>query len=118
MENFNLNFIPTTVTFDPEKWIVSKNNTITLSEDNIEANFSKIKVFPNPTNDVLNIEFGKHEPELIYITDITGKIIFSKSQLGKREKQIQVDTKNFAKGFYILHVNTEDGELSRKIEVK
>ncbi len=116
--NFNLNFVPTTLTFDPEKWIVSKNNTITLSEENIEANFSKIKIFPNPTNDLLNIEFGKHEPELIYITDITGKTIFNKSQFAKREKQIQVDTKNFAKGFYILHVNTEDGELSRKIEVK
>jgi aminopeptidase N len=116
--NFNLNFTPTTMSFDPDKWIVSKNNTIVLSEETIQANTAEVKIYPNPTNDILNIEFGKYRPQILTIIDIKGKSIFKKDDFRKRDKQISIDTKSFAKGIYILSISTENGEISRKIEVR
>ncbi len=116
--NFNLNFTPTTAVFDPLKWIVSKNNLIVLNTDDLRSEANKIKLFPNPTHDILNIDLGKTNALSISILDLSGKTVYIKNQFSKRDKLIQIETKNFAKGFYIVSINSETGEFARKIEVR
>ncbi|MCF2492723.1 M1 family aminopeptidase [Dyadobacter chenhuakuii] len=40
----NLGFEPNLVTFDPEKWLISKNNVITKSSDPLPVTFETVKV--------------------------------------------------------------------------
>lgn len=50
----NVPFAITGVIFDPEKHIISKNSTATLGVD--VAEFKKTAIYPNPVNNILNID--------------------------------------------------------------
>jgi photosystem II stability/assembly factor-like uncharacterized protein len=60
----------------------------------------KIVVYPNPTQNVLNIsEFGK----IVTVVDLTGKTLSSYNYVN------QIDTSEYEKGIYFLNITTEDG---------
>ncbi len=56
------NFIVTSIAFDPDLWILSKDNSVV--NDTISVGFvnhlinNKIPIYPNPVNDVLNIDLS------------------------------------------------------------
>ncbi|MCF0048845.1 T9SS type A sorting domain-containing protein [Dyadobacter sp. LJ53] len=53
----NLGFEPNMVTFDPEKWLVTKNNVITKSSDPLPVTFESVK-----------IQCLGEQPQLVWIT--------------------------------------------------
>ena len=61
----------------------------------IKSDFYAIKVFPNPVNDVLNIDINKFESATIF-TILGEEIINSKSH--------QIYVKDLPKGIYILKI--------------
>jgi hypothetical protein len=70
------------VTIDPDLWLISANNTvvhdITLGENNIEPTDVSFHVFPNPANDVINIQYyAANEGASFTMTDMLGKIVLS-----------------------------------------
>lgn len=70
------------------------------------------KIYPNPTDDLLNIEFTQSMKNLaIQITSITGQVLYSNQypQINKLEYQ----TAPLAKGIYIIRLS--DGEHSSSI---
>jgi len=85
---------------------ITKNASPMKVENVVESNVS---VYPNPMQDVLNITSEENTKE-IKIFDMVGKTIF----LGTNEKQI--DTKNFDKGIYVVHLTFTNGKtFSTKI---
>lgn len=76
---------------------------------------SKLNVFPNPTNDVINISFNGIQSETIQLTDILGEIIYSETFKGK--SNISFSLTAYPSGIYFLKLINpiEQKIISRKI---
>lgn len=79
------------------------------STKNFENNNPSILIYPNPTEDYLNISLlGKNSLiKSISIFDFTGKIIIEKSDLGHSE--LNLDISNLPVGSYFLKIKTNNG---------
>ncbi|MGL2963956.1 T9SS type A sorting domain-containing protein [Flavobacterium sp. RSB2_4_14] len=92
--------------------------TSTLSNESISLNNSTIRIYPNPTKDVVNIKYSIENGALVTlrVTNIQGQVI----QEIKMEKLngIQVDTINLSNqssGIYFLTIQNEKGSFISKI---
>jgi len=83
--------------------------TITLFPDgytNINDNFEVIKnIYPNPTTDLINLEFNTNEQKTIQIYSLNGKVI---KELVSNENQISLDVSNFDNGMYLIKTSTKN----------
>lgn len=78
-----------------------------------------LKVFPNPTNDLTQIELNdvKSKSVLLTIAGVDGTII-KQEQLNAQQSQIiqhQLSMKSLSKGVYILTVRDEDQIFTKKV---
>jgi hypothetical protein len=77
--------------------------TITDITDNKIKNMD-IKLYPNPTSSILNIELNDIQKEKYYsLTDINGKLLFKDKILNMTES---LDISNLLSGVYILKLTT------------
>ncbi len=87
-------------------------NATDIEEDNL-LNIN-LKIFPNPTNDVLNVYLNNQKLEniAITITDMLGREIKTivKDFLNAGVHKYLIDTREFSKGIYL--VNLKSGEIS------
>ncbi len=102
---------------------VMEEYTTSFSFVGLEELFDKseINIYPNPSRDKLNIDFKllKNTEINIIITDISGKQIQNKSILATEgSNKYIVDVSNFSKGFYVLKLKTNLGEINHKIIVE
>ena len=98
----------TNVVFDPEKDIISKNNTVTLGNENFNLE-KAIVLYPNPVSNELHIQI----PSNISIEKVT---IFN--NLG--QKVIENNTANFSvsqlsSGVHFVQIQTSEGIFHKKI---
>jgi hypothetical protein len=80
-----------------------------------------LSVYPNPSNDVLNIDFSlKAQSDVaISLQDITGKQVYTHTLVQKNGNQgFQINTANLADGVYSLSLRSSNGVISKKISVK
>lgn len=70
--------------------------------------FIDFSIFPNPTTDIININFERTKSETLYLEvfNLHGKEVLRKSLDGKQEN-IAIDISNFDKGHYIFKVMDE-----------
>jgi hypothetical protein len=69
---------------------------------------SKIKIYPNPTNNIINIEgLNKNENNTIQIFDVQGKLVISKT-INERGT---IDLSELNKGIYVIKI----GEVAQRI---
>jgi len=69
-----------------------------------------VRIYPNPADDVLNIDFGKQQKISLLLTDVNGKAILNQRLTGLRN---QLDISALGKGVYFLKL---EGEGFLKIE--
>jgi len=67
----------------------------------------KLKVFPNPVNELLYISHPTENNFDIYLTDITGKKIFK----GEVQNQYPINISQYTRGIYLLTIMT--GEIKK-----
>lgn len=67
------------VVFDPELWIISSYNEVTLNTEEIDAGYA-FRVYPNPSYDFIKVTSSR-EPDTIYIIDLTGRILYQSSEI-------------------------------------
>ena len=101
-------FAITGANFDPEKDIISKNNTVTLGNENFNLE-KAIALYPNPVSNELHIQI----PSNISIEKVT---IFN--NLG--QKVIENNTANFSvsqlsSGVHFVQIQTSEGTFHKKI---
>jgi len=77
----------------------------------IDNSLTSIKVYPNPTHDILTIESGEHTITKIEICDIFGKVVFSQDSPSHNT----INIKNLPNGFYITKVIIENKTYQNKI---
>ncbi len=79
---------------------------------NIDENIlSAIKIYPNPTEDILHIEYTGFEPSSIDIINSTGQILWSEEIV---PSLIEIDVNFLSSGIYLLKIKTSAGEASLK----
>lgn len=101
----DLNFVPTQVIFDPDRWLLARGNVsiLTSTEENIMRG-QKPLLFPNPARDFLSLHYpGSLQVQLI---DLQGKIIWNKQLETTFEKGFSV--RDLPPGMYTLRIRSED----------
>ena len=87
--------------------IKTKENTV-ISDIKTLDNQGVVKIYPNPTSDVLNIEIEKVEAARLEIVDILGKSVYTE---GITNSYFSVATKSLQNGFYFLKLTDKKGEV-------
>lgn len=80
---------------------IFKENT--SSSVKIKSNIAS-KIYPNPCNDVLNIETASKNKLMSSVYDLAGRQVIAPSH------QNNIDVSSLTAGFYLLRLNTEDGQ--------
>jgi len=98
---------------------IAKLDTLLITGNNAIENFSNgILLFPNPANNHLTISLKNiHKTIEVTISDVTGKIIFTIT--ATETQKIEVSTKDFAVGIYVVQIQAADFiEMKKLIVVK
>lgn len=74
---------------------------------------NKIRMYPNPAKDILNIDNAGTEITNVTITDVNGRII---KEISKNTSAISVS--DLSKGIYIVSINTENGKKVEKLIIE
>jgi len=87
----------------------------TLGTNTFDNDF-QMSFFPNPTKEILNINFGKltNKKSAIKIVDINGKIVFT-STIENPSIIEKINLSNLSKGMYLVNVISENNEINKKI---
>jgi hypothetical protein len=87
---------------------------ISSLDETIFAN--SVSIYPNPANGIITIDWntGSSETE-ITITDISGRVVFSKTEMDKTAIQLNVQQ---AAGVYVVAVKTQAGTAVKKLVIE
>jgi hypothetical protein len=93
------------------------NNIIIAPE---KAQHIALSAFPNPVNDVLNVQIRqnqhKSDQAILRLTHISGKILFElNTNLGKGEQVLTIPMSMYPAGLYILTVDAGENLYTGKI---
>ena len=94
-----------------KKEISTKENLVERANTQKEAGLTFVKISPNPTSGLIDIEYKSKSQKkeiLITITDLNGKEIFRKKVAGGENTLRNISVKNAAKG--ILFIAFQQGE--------
>jgi len=80
--------------------------------DLIEEFVSDINIYPNPANDILNLESNILIKD-ISLVSITGKVVVSKNNLDTHS--ISIKTNELPSGIYILKVKTDESLVLKRL---
>ena len=74
-----------------------------------------VTMYPNPTNDLITVDFGADIPSdgVVNVIDLTGKVIFSQSI--SQQKTIAFNLSSFAKGIYQIQISSSAFAVTKKI---
>lgn len=95
------------------KWECSNNTTQNIKLAN---NINNIKLYPNPTNAIVNLEleFSKEQPLNIKLIDMLGKtLVNTKTTYSQLTYKETLDLSNLTRGTYILYINNVPYKLTR-----
>jgi hypothetical protein len=70
--------------------------------------FEFINIFPNPTNDILNIEIEGKVAEIIQVMDITGRVFYKVEN--PVDQKISVDLTGLPVGIYLVELKFRNSE--------
>ena len=89
---------------------------VTVNIDEVSAGIN-MKAFPNPAQNVLNIQLNElaQENMTISLTDLSGKVV---GQWIMNSNFLQIETAAFSRGMYILSVQSARGIKSTKIQLQ
>jgi len=82
-----------------------------------QAGIEKIAVYPNPTTDRVSVQIETVVPETIQliINDMFGRTVYASDASTQQQYYKEIDVSSFAKGVYLLKIETSKGVLTRKI---
>lgn len=102
-----------TIEIDPNNWIINKVGSIEVSSKEL-MNVPKIQIYPNPGEDVINIEIPKYlQINDVKIFDLMGREI---DQFLFKNNFLEVDY--LVPGVYIVYFKTSKGEINKKLIIK
>ena len=111
---YNLNQNDTKLASDHFPIIMDFSINLNLSV--LDENLSEIKIYPNPTNKILNIEIENSTFNKIELFDVYGKFI-QKFEVNDTTKTINIEHLN--SGVYFIQIsNNEGNKVTKKLIIK
>jgi aminopeptidase N len=102
------------VFFDPDKWIISKGSTVSLSIQGF-GDPSKPFIYPNPVTDVLWFRAGFESVSEIKIFNIDGSLHTKFEMTLQPHQSHQLNLSGLTPGFYILTAIQDSGSFAQKV---
>lgn len=90
-------------------------NCLSASIPDLHANNESVFIYPNPINELLNIESAQNAT--LILTDVNGKIILAPTPILKDQK-FQLHTTAFKSGIYFLKLYNDHFVSVRKVAVQ
>ena len=101
-------YAPTNVIINPDKDIITKNESYTLGNDDFEKLSNAIQVSPNPVSDLLTIEKqGEFEIQSIDVFSVNGQKIL-------KNVSSPIEVSHLSSGNYIAVIATDLGTFHKK----
>ncbi|MEP7170828.1 MAG: M1 family aminopeptidase, partial [Bacteroidota bacterium] len=115
-----------TVTFDPDLWILSANNTVihdvSLGANVSEATDFSFEAFPNPSTDAIIIHYNTSDAGDVHltITDVTGKKVLSEVFQNETpgNHTHNFSTGKFSQGVYYCELKTNKNKKVLKVQIQ
>lgn len=120
---YNANYKKLKIVFGTDNWLEGSGfkleyYAILGIDDPVGA--SDVTVYPNPANNLVHVEFSTEKSGIVNLRlyDITGKSLFANqyNHDGGQFNQ-QLDVSHLTTGLYILHIETAQGKVIRKIAI-
>jgi len=115
--SFALNGNVTSITIDPNNWILNKvgTNTKDVALGGFEMQETEASIFigPNPTSDALNVYMYNNQKATIELYDISGKHILTQNF----DTHVEFDISKFANGVYTVTIKNKDGNIIKTTKV-
>ena len=99
--------------FGNNKSAFTKEVCVTATADMIEEIDSKVEIYPNPVDDRLYIVTEDDVKEVVVYT-ITGVIVGQQST-DNRQQTLTIDLSDLKSGIYFVKINTEKGNIVKRI---
>ncbi len=122
---------PERVFFNPynanEMWVTSFGNGMKVGAMTptgisfADANKNSFRIYPNPSNEftVCSLQFAKEAKVELTVTDISGRVLFSKqAETVNCKLETTLDTRKFSKGIYFVNVRTDEGSHTEKLIIE
>ncbi len=78
---------------------------------------NSVKIFPNPANEVMNIDIDFETPAqtTVFLADAAGRILMVDTKKNLMREQLNYDLTKFASGTYVVRVSTHEGTKTEHI---
>lgn len=90
-------------------------NCLSAGINDMKENNNSVIVYPNPANQILNVEFNKNAT--FTLLDLNGKLIAGPTEISKDEN-FQLSTKGFNNGVYFLKLYNDSMLVVKKVVVQ
>lgn len=99
----------------------SAYSSVTVGIDKNELSNMNLNVYPNPTEDIINIDFNANETEdySISVKNALGQTIYSsESEIVSGQNNIKVNLSSEPKGMYFVKIETTNGYITKPVVLK
>lgn len=100
---------------------VSTNTGSTVGVKEVQGTLNNLSLFPNPVNDVLqiNLSLSKAQSITIEMVDVSGRVLYTRAKnAAVGDVNEKVDVRNFPKGTYLIKINGENVSETKKIVIE
>ncbi|MDO3695168.1 LamG-like jellyroll fold domain-containing protein [Wenyingzhuangia sp. chi5] len=104
-----------------ETEVLELYQNVLLSNKNIIKNSSKVKIYPNPAKEQININIPLYNKNRVtaILKDIAGKVVFKQELIAKSQHQFIMQRSNKIKsGIYVLHIIGDDLNNTLKVIIE
>jgi len=112
-----LSFTPVSVTFDPDLWILSANDTVIynpfLSSTDLSVS-DAIHLYPVPARDEISIVSSDPDATITEadVMNLPGQVV--RRHPADHQSKIRIDLSGLPAGFYFMQVTTQKGMVEKK----
>lgn len=93
----------------------NRGSRVATKDSIVNNNSESITIFPNPVNDKINVTMNSHETiKNVLLVNLSGQTLLSK-KYSFQSGHIEINTKNYPEGVYILKIVTNKKSISKKI---
>lgn len=105
----SVNFTVASIEFDPDADLISKNNNVLITSNNLDINRS-FEIFPNPVNNELTLV----KPDTLEVSEI---LIFNAlgQLLYKSNWEPIISVKTFSSGILFMKLHTNEGVINKTV---
>ncbi len=98
-----LNFLPTQISFDPEKELIAVLDTLIVTTGHYSTIENQLDIFPNPASETLTIYHAGTQPEKVSIYDLSGSLVLE-CQPASEDNSFVIDISQMTSGLYFIKI--------------